>query len=140
MVAACCACQLTRRFRVERLPDSGGLTFSRIEKEMTEPKLAVHTIDGVITPRARAAESRATRQPHRDRGDDLESRCRFCAHRQPAEIKVDTFSFTKYGLLHGTALDVSAGAIDRSCRRIAQRLSLCLGGRSALDKQCRRRP
>src|SRR6266851_1880112 len=48
---------------------------------MTEPKLAVHTIGGVITPRARAAESRAARQPHRDRGDGLESRCPFCARR-----------------------------------------------------------
>jgi len=33
---------------------------------------------------------------------------------QPAEIKVDTFSFTKYGLLHGTVTDVSADSIDRN--------------------------
>jgi hemolysin D len=33
---------------------------------------------------------------------------------QPAEIKVDTFSFTKYGLLHGTVLNVSADSIERS--------------------------
>jgi hemolysin D len=33
---------------------------------------------------------------------------------QEAEIKVDTFSFTKYGLLHGTVLNVSADSIDRS--------------------------
>jgi len=31
---------------------------------------------------------------------------------QSAEIKVDTFSFTKYGLLHGTVLNVSADSID----------------------------
>ena len=31
----------------------------------------------------------------------------------PAEIKVDTFSFTKYGLLHGIVPDVSAER-DRS--------------------------
>ena len=32
---------------------------------------------------------------------------------QPAEIKVDTFSFTKYGLLHGKVLSVSRDAIMR---------------------------
>ena len=31
-----------------------------------------------------------------------------------AEIKVDTFNFTKYGLLHGTVQNVSADSIDRS--------------------------
>ena len=33
---------------------------------------------------------------------------------QSTEIKVDTFSFTKYGLLHGTVLNVSANSIDRN--------------------------
>jgi hemolysin D len=33
---------------------------------------------------------------------------------QEAQIKVDTFNFTKYGLLHGTVLNVSADSIDRS--------------------------
>jgi hemolysin D len=33
---------------------------------------------------------------------------------QDAEIKVDAFSFTKYGLLHGTVLNVSANSIDRN--------------------------
>ena len=32
---------------------------------------------------------------------------------QPAEIKVDTFNFTRYGLLHGTVLNVSQDAITR---------------------------
>jgi hemolysin D len=30
---------------------------------------------------------------------------------QPAEIKIDTFAFTRYGLLHGTVLSVSQDAI-----------------------------
>lgn len=30
---------------------------------------------------------------------------------QPAEIKIDTFDFTKYGLLHGTVRTVSQDAI-----------------------------
>ena len=32
---------------------------------------------------------------------------------QEAEIKVDTFNFTKYGLLHGSVLNVSKDAIDQ---------------------------
>src|SRR5262249_38402648 len=31
----------------------------------------------------------------------------------PAEIKIDTFNFTKYGLLHGKVLSVSADSIIR---------------------------
>jgi hemolysin D len=32
---------------------------------------------------------------------------------QEAEVKIDTFSFTKYGLLHGRVLNVSPDAITR---------------------------
>jgi hemolysin D len=32
---------------------------------------------------------------------------------QPAEIKIDTFNFTKYGLLRGTVLTISQDAIAR---------------------------
>jgi len=32
---------------------------------------------------------------------------------QDAEIKIDTFSFTRYGLLHGSVIDVSQDAIAR---------------------------
>jgi hemolysin D len=32
---------------------------------------------------------------------------------QPAEVKVDTFNFTRYGLLHGTVTGVSQDAIVR---------------------------
>jgi hemolysin D len=31
----------------------------------------------------------------------------------PAEVKIDTFNFTKYGLLHGTVLNVSQDSILR---------------------------
>jgi hemolysin D len=32
---------------------------------------------------------------------------------EPAEIKIDTFNFTRYGLLHGDVLSVSQDAISR---------------------------
>jgi hemolysin D len=37
----------------------------------------------------------------------------FVHPKQEAEIKVDTFNFTKYGLLHGTVLSISQDAIVR---------------------------
>ncbi|HYR66832.1 MAG TPA: HlyD family efflux transporter periplasmic adaptor subunit, partial [Reyranella sp.] len=76
-------------------------------------QLTVHTIGGVVTP-AQALlvlvpvdgrlEIEAT-VPNRDIG--------FVAAGQDAEIKVDTFSFTRYGILHGKVLSVSQDAIAR---------------------------
>jgi hemolysin D len=74
-------------------------------------QLAVHTVGGVVTP-AQAllvvvpAESRLEIEAmvsNRDIG--------FVHPGQQAEIKVDTFPFTRYGLLRGTVLTVSQDAI-----------------------------
>ena len=74
-------------------------------------QLAVHTIGGVVTP-AQAlmlivpAESRLEIEAmvsNRDIG--------FVEAGQDAAIKVDTFNFTRYGLLHGKVLSVSQDAI-----------------------------
>jgi len=76
-------------------------------------QLAVHTIGGVVTP-AQAlmvvvpAESRLEIEAmiqNKDIG--------FVHDGDPAEIKIDTFNFTKYGLLHGKVVSVSADAIQR---------------------------
>jgi hemolysin D len=76
-------------------------------------QLAVHTIGGVVTP-AQAlmvvvpAESRLEIEAmvsNRDIG--------FVEAGQEAAIKVDTFNFTRYGLLHGKVLTVSHDAITR---------------------------
>jgi hemolysin D len=76
-------------------------------------QLAVHTIGGVVTP-AQAllvvvpAESRLEIEAmvsNRDIG--------FVHAGQQAQIKVDTFNFTRYGLLHGEVLSVSQDAIVR---------------------------
>ncbi|MBI2736987.1 MAG: HlyD family type I secretion periplasmic adaptor subunit [Rhodospirillales bacterium] len=76
-------------------------------------QLAVHTIGGVVTPAQQLmvivpAESRLEIEatiPNRDVG--------FVEVGQEAAIKVDTFNFTRYGLLHGTVLTVSNDAIQR---------------------------
>jgi len=79
----------------------------------TVQQLAVHTVGGVVTPAQNLmvivpADSRLEIEamvPNRDIG--------FVHAGQPAEIKVDTFNFTKYGLLHGEVLGLSQDAITR---------------------------
>jgi hemolysin D len=79
----------------------------------TVQQLAVHTLGGVVTP-AQAllvvvpAESHLEIEamvPNRDIG--------FVREGESAEVKVDTFNFTRYGLLHGEVLSVSQDAITR---------------------------
>jgi hemolysin D len=76
-------------------------------------QLAIHTIGGVVTP-AQAlmlivpAETRLEIEAmisNRDIG--------FVEFGQDAAIKVDTFNFTRYGLMHGKVLTVSHDAITR---------------------------
>jgi hemolysin D len=70
-------------------------------------QLAVHTVGGVVTP----AQTLLMVVPieamvsNRDIG--------FVQSGQDAEIKVDTFNFTRYGLVHGQVLSVSQDAIIR---------------------------
>jgi hemolysin D len=76
-------------------------------------QLAVHTVGGVVTPAQQLlvvvpSDSRLEIEAtvsNRDIG--------FVHAGQDAEIKVDTFNFTRYGLLHGRVLGVSRDAIVR---------------------------
>ncbi len=76
-------------------------------------QLAVHTIGGVVTP-AQALLSVVpldshleveARIPNRDIG--------FVTEGMPAQIKIDTFNFTRYGMRHGTVLSISRDAVMR---------------------------
>jgi hemolysin D len=76
-------------------------------------QLALHTVGGVVTP-AQAlmivvpADSHIEIEamvPNKDIG--------FVHDGDEAEIKIDTFNFTRYGLLHGRVLNVSGDAIIR---------------------------
>ncbi len=76
-------------------------------------QLSIHTIGGVVTPAQTLlyivpAESRLEIEAsisNRDIG--------FVGVGQEAAIKVDTFNFTRYGLIHGTILSISQDAIAR---------------------------
>ncbi len=83
-------------------------------------QLQVTTIGGVVTPAQQLmvvvpADSRLEVEAmvqNRDIG--------FVEVGQPAEIKIDTFNFTKYGLLHGPVVTISQDAIARD-RMTAER-------------------
>ncbi|MGA2043243.1 MAG: HlyD family type I secretion periplasmic adaptor subunit [Roseiarcus sp.] len=83
----------------------------------TVQQLAVHTIGGVVTP----AQSLLVLVPA-DSPIEIEAMLSnrdvgFVYVGQDAQIKVDTFNFTKYGLLHGKVMSVSQDAIARDRSR-----------------------
>jgi hemolysin D len=86
-------------------------------------QLAVHTVGGVVTP----AQSLLVVVPS-DSRLEIEAMVSnndigFVHAGQQAEIKVDTFNFTRYGLLHGEVLSVSRDAVirDRPQDRFGER-------------------
>ncbi|WP_342154150.1 HlyD family type I secretion periplasmic adaptor subunit [Methylorubrum sp. SB2] len=91
---------LRRELRTLRAPVDG-----------TVQQLALNTLGGIVTPaqplmvvvpKGTGIEIEAA-LPNKDVG--------FVRKGQPVEVKVETFTFTRYGLLHGTVSDVSHDAI-----------------------------
>ncbi len=75
-------------------------------------QLAVHTVGGVVTP----AQTLMVIVP---KDDPLEVEAfvenkdiGFVTAGQEAEIKIETFPYTKYGVIHGEVKDISRGAIQ----------------------------
>jgi hemolysin D len=76
-------------------------------------QLAIHTIGGVVTP-AQALAVIVPQDSHLEIEAIVPNRdIGFVEAGQEAAIKIDTFSFTRYGLLHGKVLNVSQDAITR---------------------------
>jgi len=76
-------------------------------------QIAVHTVGGVVTP----AEPLMVVVPA-DSKLEIEATVQnqdigFVRVGEPAEIKIDTFNFTRYGLLHGVVTNVSEDAMVR---------------------------
>jgi len=79
----------------------------------TVQQLAVHTIGGVVTP-AQALLVVVPADSHLEIEAMVSNRDIGFVHvGQEAEIKVDTFNFTRYGLIHGRVVSVSQDAISR---------------------------
>lgn len=76
-------------------------------------QLAMHTVGGVVTP-AQALLAVVPLDSHLEIEAMVSNRDIGFVHAgQAAEVKVDTFSFTRYGLLHGEVINVSQDAITR---------------------------
>jgi hemolysin D len=80
-------------------------------------QLAIHTVGGVVTP----AQSLLVVVPS-DSRLEIEAMVSnrdigFVHAGQEAEIKIDTFNFTRYGLLHGQVLTVSQDAVIRDWKQ-----------------------
>jgi hemolysin D len=79
----------------------------------TVQELSVHTEGGVVTP-AEILMSIVPADSHMEIEAMVSNKdIGFVQANQKAAIKVDTFSFTRYGLLHGRVLSVSQDAIVR---------------------------
>lgn len=110
----------------KQTPRENGLTEAVVKSEQrarlqvlkapvdgTVQQLAVHTIGGVVTASQELmvivpADSRLEVEamlPNRDIG--------FVRQDQTVEIKIDTFNFTKYGLIEGRVTSISQDAIKR---------------------------
>ncbi|WP_426442334.1 HlyD family type I secretion periplasmic adaptor subunit [Bradyrhizobium genosp. P] len=88
-------------------------------QELTAPvdgvvqQLAVHTIGGVVSP-GQVLLAVVPSDSHLEIEAMVSNRdIGFVHSGQQAEVKIDTFNFTRYGLLHGTVLNVSQDAITR---------------------------
>jgi hemolysin D len=79
----------------------------------TVQQLAIHTVGGVVTPAQVLLALVPSDSPLEIEAMISNRDVGFVQPKQGAEIKVDTFNFTKYGLLHGDVLSVSQDAIVR---------------------------
>jgi hemolysin D len=79
-------------------------------------QLAVHTVGGVVTP-GQALLAVAPSDSHLEIEAMISNRdIGFVHPGQEAEIKIDTFNFTRYGLIRGRVMSVSQDAIVRDKR------------------------
>ena len=105
---------------VSKAEEKGRLQRLTAPIDGTVQQLAVHTVGGVVTP-AQALLALVPTDTRLEIEAMLPNReVGFVQAGQSAEIKIDTFNFTRYGLRHGYVLSVSQDSIARD-RRSADR-------------------
>ena len=77
-------------------------------------QLAIHTVGGVVTPAEVLMAVVPAESPLEIEATVSNQDIGFVHAGQKAAIKIDTFSFTRYGLLHGEILSVSLDAVSRT--------------------------
>jgi hemolysin D len=96
--------QASQKFRLQTL---------KAPVDGTVQQLAVHTEGGVVTP-AQTLLELVPSDSHIEIEAMVSNRdIGFVRAGQEVEVKVDTFTFTRYGLLHGKVVSVSQDAITR---------------------------
>jgi hemolysin D len=83
-------------------------------------QLVVHTIGGVVTPAQALMMVVPAGSPIEIEAMIQNKDVGFVHEDDDAEIKIDTFNFTKYGLLHGKVLSISGDSIQRDKPSAAQ--------------------
>jgi hemolysin D len=83
----------------------------------TVQQLAIHTVGGVVTP----AQALLVVVPE-DHELEIEAMVQnrdvgFVHVGQPVEVRVETFTFTRYGLLHGTVESISRDTVSDDRRK-----------------------
>lgn len=78
----------------------------------TVQQMAIHTVGGVVTPAQQLMAIVPADAPLEIEAMVSNRDIGFVHPGQPVEIKVDTFNFTRYGLLHGEVKSVSQDAIE----------------------------
>lgn len=75
-------------------------------------QLAVHTVGGVVQPAEPVMAIVPMDEKLEVEAMVLNKDVGFVAVDQPAEVKLETFPFTKYGIIEGTVIDVSSDAMQ----------------------------
>lgn len=94
------------------------LEFSDKNKNIIAPcdgyidKLLIHTIGGIVTPAQDLISLTPTEKPMIIKAQVLNKDIGFIKPNMPVSIKIDTFDFQKYGILHGTIKSISQNSIQ----------------------------
>ena len=80
-------------------------------------ELAVHTVGGVVTPAQRLLVVVPDNQPLQVEAQLANRDVGFVHAGQDAAVKIETFNFTRYGLIHGRVINVSRDAVAAADRR-----------------------
>ncbi len=94
------------------------IEFSNINQKITAPvdgfidKLMIHTIGGVVTPAQELIALTPVDMPVLIKATVLNKDIGFIKPNMPVSIKIDTYDFQKYGLLHGKVKSISKNSIE----------------------------
>lgn len=94
------------------------IEFKNKKQNITSPvdgyvdKLFLHTLGGVVTPAEKLISITPSNTPLLIKATVLNQDIGFVKQNMPVQIKIDTFSFQKYGLLKGVVKNVSKSSIQ----------------------------